>query len=327
MVLLLSRKDVESVLTMRDSIEGVEQAFKEHGLGTVNMPLRTAIRIEKQKGLVLFMPAYIEGMAALGIKVVAVYADNPIKHNLPTILGTVLLNDPKSGELLSVMDGAFLTAMRTGAASGVATKYLARKDSKEVGIIGTGVQGRTQVAAVCEVRTIQKVKAYDVARDRCISFCKEISNQFKVQAIPVDSPEQTVRNSDILIASSTSKTPVVNGEWLAEGTHINGIGSHTPDARELDATTIRRSKVIVDSRDAALKEAGDIMIPISQGLITADHAYAELGEIITGKKVGRQNEKEITLFKSQGLAIQDVSTAIKVYEIATKKGIRKTIAL
>jgi len=327
MVLLLSRKDVESVLTMKDTIEAVEKAFREHALGTVNLPLRPTIRVEKHKGSVLFMPAYIGEMGALGMKVVSIYPDNPSKYNMPTLLAVVSLNDPKTGIPLAIMDGAFLTAMRTGAASGVATKYLARKDAKQVGIIGTGVQGKTQIAAVCEVRSIQKVKAYDIAADRCKSFCEGIAEELKVQAVPVGSSEKAVRESEIVITASTSKTPVVNGNWLEEGTHINGIGSHSPDTRELDETVIKRAKVIVDSREAALKEAGDLMIPISQGIITPDHIFAELGEVIIGRKKGRENEDEITLFKSQGLAIQDVSTAAKVYEIATKKGIGKAVSL
>ena len=327
MVLFISRKDVESILSMRETIEAVEKAFREHGLGTVSMPLRPVIRVDSQKGMVAFMPAYLEGMESLGIKVVSVYADNPTKYNLPTIQGIVLLNDPKTGTVVAIMDGAFLTAMRTGAASGVATKYLASKNAKVVGVIGTGVQGRTQVAGVCEVRAIEKVKAYDVIPDRCSTFCKQVSADLKVDAVPVSSPELAVKDSDIVVTASTSKTPVLNGDWLDKGTHVNAIGSHTPDSRELDATAIKRAKVVVDSRDAALKEAGDLMIPISQGIISPDHIYAELGEIITGRKIGRESEDDITLFKSQGLAIQDVSAASKVYEIAVKKGLGKTLEL
>jgi ornithine cyclodeaminase/alanine dehydrogenase len=312
---------------MKEAIDSVEKAFREHGLGTVDMPTRPVIRVSKHKGTVLFMPALIDGMGALGVKVVSVYSDNPSKYNLPTTQGIVLLNDPRTGAVLAIMDGTFLTALRTGAASGVATKYLARKDARTVGLIGAGVQGRTQIAGICEVRAIEKVKAYDIIPDRCSSFCKEIRKELQVDAAPVTSPELAVKGSDVVATSSTSKTPVLNGEWLDQGTHVNAIGSHTPDARELDATAIKRAKVIVDSRDAALKEAGDIIIPITEGIISSDHIYAELGEIITGKKAGRESASEITIFKSQGLAIQDVSTAGKVYEIAVKKGVGKVLDL
>jgi alanine dehydrogenase len=327
LVLFLSKNDVESVLTMREAIESVERAFQEYGSGTVSMPLRPTIKVPKQNGTVLFMPAYLEEMNALGVKVVSVYLDNPTKQGLPVILGVVLLSDPKSGELLAVMDGAFLTAVRTGAASGVATKYCARKDAAEVGIIGTGVQGKRQVEAVCEVRPIKKVKAYDLLQDRCKLFCSEAAKALGVQVVQVGSAKEAVSGSDIVLTASTSKTPVVEGGWLLAGAHVNAIGSHTPDARELDVATVKRAKLIVDSKEAALKEAGDLIIPISQGLLSQDHIYAELGEIVTGKKPGRENESEITVFKSQGLAIQDISTARKVYDLATKKGVGKTLQL
>jgi ornithine cyclodeaminase/alanine dehydrogenase len=327
MVLLLSRKDIESFLTIQDTIDVVEEAFKEYERGTVKMPLRSVIAVEKHGGSVLYMPALLQGMGALGVKVVSVYAKNPTEYNLPTTIGVVLLNDPKNGSPIAIMDGSFLTAMRTGAVSGVATKYLARKNAKELGIIGTGVQGRMQVAAVCKVRPIEKVKAYDIAPDQCSRFCEQISKDLGVQSIQAHTPEEAVRNSDIVVTSSSSKEPVLKSEWLDAGTHINAIGSHTPNAREIDAPTIKRAKIIVDTREAALKEAGDIMIPIAQGIITPEHIFAELGEIVTGKKQGRVNDDEITLFKSQGLAIQDVSTAWRIYELATKKGIGKSITL
>jgi alanine dehydrogenase len=321
LTLFLSRKDIESVLRMEDAIEAVESAFRSHGLGTVTLPLRTSIRVEKNNGSVLFMPAYIGAMEALGIKVVSIYPENPSKYNLPTILGVVLLTDVKTGDTLAIMDGAYLTSIRTGAASGVATKYLARKDAKKVGIIGTGVQGRTQLIAISKVRKVENVKAFDIIRDRCEAFCSELSKELGVHVTPVDSSEKAVRGSDIIATASTSKTPVLMGNWLEEGAHVNAIGSHSPTARELDVTAIKRARVIVDSREAALKEAGDLIIPISEGLITSDHIYAELGEIINGKRPGRENQKTITIFKSQGLAIQDISTASKVYEVALKRGI------
>lgn len=327
MVLFLSRKDVEEVLTMEDSIEAVEKAFGEYGLGAVNMPLRSVIRLEKDKGSTLFMPAYIEAMGAIGVKVVSVYPDNPSKYNLPTTLGVVLLTDTKNGDTLAIMDGAFLTAMRTGAAGGVAAKYLARKSANEAGIIGTGVQGRTQLIAAAKVRTIEKIKAFDISRDRCELFCEQLSKEIGVKVIAVHSAEEAVKGSDIVITASSSKTPILKGDWLDEGTHVNAIGSHSPDTRELDTTAIKRAKVVVDSREAALKEAGDLMIPISEGLITPSQIYAELGEIVTGRKAARTNEKDITIFKSQGLAIQDISAASKVYELAVKKGVGKQLTL
>ena len=327
LVLVLSREDIGKILTMKTTIEAVEEAFKLFNEGKAKMPLRPAIRAEEHNGLILYMPAYIGGMEALAIKVVSVYPDNPKKYSLPTILGTILLNDPKTGGLLAVMDGGLITAMRTGAVSGVATKHLSRVDSEKVGIFGAGAQARTQLMATCEVRPIKKAHVYDIYPEAAKKYAKEMSEKLGIDVIPVDEPIKAVKDCDIICTATTSKKPIFKGEWVEEGTHINGIGSHIPEARELDTTIIKRAKIIVDSYDACLKEAGDLIIPIKEGAISKDHIYADLGEIITGKKIGRKDEKEITLFKSVGLAIQDASTALKAYQTAIKMGVGKTITL
>lgn len=326
MALLLTRADVQSALTMTDAISAVEEAFRQQQQGTAQLPLRTPIRIPQHKGIVLFMPAYIGGMDALGMKVVTVYPDNPGKHGLPTILATVLLNDPRTGQLIAIMDGAYLTAMRTGAASGVATKYLARPDAKVVGIFGAGIQARTQLMAMCAVRPIVEARVYDPMTELTGAFCRDMSQALGITVQPVAEPRGAVAGCDIIVAASTSKIPVFDGQWIAPGTHINGVGSHSLDAREVDSLTIQRSKVVVDLRSAALAEAGDVVTPINAGEITAEHIYADLGEIVTGKP-GRADAGEITFFKSVGLAIQDVSTATKVYELARQKGIGQEINL
>jgi len=326
MALLLTRQDVEAVLTMEDAIDAVEEAFRQHQLGTAQLPLRTPIRVPEHNGLVLFMPAYIGGMDALGMKLVTVYPENPTRYNLPTILATILLSDPRTGDLLAIMDGTFLTAMRTGAVSGVATRYLARPDSKVVGLFGAGVQARTQLMAICTVRPIAEARVYDTNPDAARRFCDEMAPRLGITVRPVTNPREAVEGCDVIVAATTSKTPLFDGAWLRPGTHLNGVGSHTPDAREFDSDTIRRSKVVVDLREAALAEAGDLIIPIQAGEITAEHIYAALGEIVTGKP-GRTSAEEITLFKSVGLAIQDVSTAARVYQLAREKGIGREISL
>ena len=326
MALLLTRADVESALTMTDAIDAVEEAFRQQQLGTAELPLRTPIRIPQHKGVVLFMPAYIGGMDALGMKVVTVYPENPSQHGLPTILATILLNDPRTGQLIAMMDGAFLTAMRTGAASGVATKYLARPDAKVVGIFGAGIQAQTQLRAMCAVRPIVEARIYDLMPELVGKFCRDMSAALGIDVRAVAVAREAVEGCDIVVTASTSKTPVFDGAWVAAGTHINGIGSHSLDAREVDSLTIQRSKVVVDLRSAALAEAGDLVTPINAGEITAEHIYADLGEIVTGKP-GRADAGEITFFKSVGLAIQDVSTAMKVYELARQKGIGQEVSL
>jgi ornithine cyclodeaminase/alanine dehydrogenase len=314
MTLLLSREDVRKVLTMEDTVRIVEEAFRQFALENVIMPQRTAIRIADYHGLHLGMPAYIGGdVDALGLKVVTVYPDNPSQHNLATTLGTLLLNDPHTGAPLAVMDAGYLTAMRTGAVSGVATKYLAREDAKTAGVFGAGVQAQTQLWAVCTVREIESAKVYDISADASRAFADEMGGRLGIDIAPVDDPRHSVEDMDVIVVASSATEPVFDGNWLSSGQHINGVGSHSPGARELDTTTIVRSKIVPDSTDACLVEAGDLMIPIDEGAISRDDLHADLGEIVAGLKPGRESDDEITLFKSVGLAIQDVSTASFVY--------------
>lgn len=327
MALLLTRADIQSLLTMKDAMEAVEEAFRQLALGTVEMPQRPVIRVPEHHGTVLFMPAFIGGMGALGMKVVSVYPDNPQKHNKPTVLGTILLNDPATGEVIAIMDGGFITAMRTGAVSGVATKYMARPDARVAGIFGAGVQARTQLLALAEARPLARAVVYDVvpaARER---FAAEMSTQLGFPVEPVDDPRAAVEGCDIIATATSAATPVFDGHWVAPGTHINGIGSHAPNMRELDTTIILRSRVIVDLRGAALAEAGDLIIPIREGAITADHIVEELGSVVVGQTPGRTSPDEITLFKSEGLAIQDVSVATRVYQMAQERGIGQEVSI
>jgi ornithine cyclodeaminase/alanine dehydrogenase len=323
MPLLLTRKDVESVLTMKDAIAAVEEGFRQLALGNVIMPQRTAIRIPEHHGLHLGMPAYVggtEGGDSLALKVVTVYPDNPSQYSLPTTIGTLLLNDPRTGALMAIMDAGFLTAMRTGAASGVATKYLAREGARSVGVFGAGVQARTQLMAVCEVRSIERALVYDPVQEVREKYAVEMSGRLSLPVEPTNEPHACVEN-DVIVAASASKTPVFAGAWLSPGVHINGIGSHSPDARELDTDTIRRAKVVPDYGPACLAEAGDLILPIQEGAITEEHVHASLGEVVAGLKPGRESDEEITLFKSVGLAVQDAATAARVYELAREAGV------
>jgi alanine dehydrogenase len=319
MTLILNREEVAYVLDMKDCISAVEDAFAELANGTADMPMRS--NIKPPDGLSLYMPAYLKDMKALACKVVTVYKDNPAKHNLPTTIGKVLLQDPESGDVICIMDGGFLTAMRTGAASGVATKYLAR-DEKEMtaGIYGTGVQAQMQLWAVCEVRDIKKAWAYDINEDAAKKFAKQMHEKLGIKVVVASDPDELLQ-ADIICAATSSPTPIFDGSKVKEGTHINGIGSHTPNARELDTEIVKRSKFIGDSREACFNEAGDIMIPLNAGEIHESHFYAELGEVVTARVKGRENDKEITIFKSNGLAVQDAATAKLVYDEAKKKGI------
>jgi len=328
MVLILSRTDVESLLTMKENIDVLEHAFRQHALGTVKMPLRPTITLNEFNGFISFMPAYVGGdMNALGEKVVSGFHDNP-KLGLPVIQGTVLLNDAKTGTLLAIMDGTFLTAMRTGAASGLATRYMARKNAEKVGIFGAGVQAETQLLAMCEVREISNAKVFDTSQARAKSFHEKMREKVQAKISIANSAREVVESSDIVVTATTSKEPVFNGEWLQPGCHINGIGSHSgPGIKEVDGTTVKRSLVVADSKEACLKEAGDLIDPITEGLISQNHIHAELSEIVAGKKSGRVSDRDITFFKSVGLALEDVSTALKVFELAKKRGVGKDVVI
>lgn len=325
MTLILNRDEVISVLNMNDCISVVESAFTELANGTADMPMRS--NIKAPDGLSLYMPAYLKSMKALACKVVTVYKDNPVKYKLPTTIGKVLLQDPDSGEVICIMDGGFLTAMRTGAASGVATKYLARKEENmTAAIFGTGVQAQMQLWAISEVRKISKVWAYDLSKEAAEAFAATMSEKLGIEVIVAGEAEELLE-ADIICTATSSAIPIFKGELVKEGTHINGIGSHTPNARELDTAIVKRSKFIGDSREACFNEAGDIMIPLSAGEIHESQFYADLGEIVTGRKPGRETNSEITIFKSNGLAIQDAATAKLVYEEARVRGIGTEVSI
>jgi len=317
MTLILNRNEVAAALDMKDCISMVEAAFAELANGTADMPMRS--NIKPPGGLSLYMPAYLQEMKALACKVVTVYKDNPVKYDLPTTIGKVLLQDPTTGDVICIMDGGFLTAMRTGAASGVATKYLARDEkSMTAGIFGTGVQAQMQLWAVCEVRDISKAWAYDINEEAAKNFAKLMHEKLDIEILIASNPEELLQ-ADILCAATSSPTPIFDGSKVKAGTHINGIGSHTPNARELDTEIIKRSKFVGDSREACFNEAGDIMIPLEAGEIEETHFYAEIGEVVTGKVEGRISANEITIFKSNGLAVQDAATAKLVYDKAREQ--------
>jgi ornithine cyclodeaminase/alanine dehydrogenase len=321
MPLLLTRKNVESVLTMKETIAAVAEGFKQLALGNVTMPQRTAIRVPDHKGLHLGMPAHIGGQqGALALKVVTVYPENPAKHGLPTTIGTLLLNDPRTGALVAIMDAGFLTAMRTGAASGVATRHLARAGASTVGIFGAGVMARTQLAAVCEVRSIREAFVYDplpAARER---FATDMAAQLGIPVRATEDPRACAAN-EILCLATSSKTPVLEDGWITAGTHINGVGAHSADAREIGAELLGRAKAVTDHLPACMAEAGELILAIKEGKYDEGRIHASLGDIVAGSRPGRISDDEITFFKSVGLAVQDAATAARVFELARASGV------
>jgi len=328
-VLLLSEADVRKVLHMGDAVAIVEKAFAEFASGSVNMPQRPVIAVPEHDGAAYFMPCYLPEMGALAIKVVDGFKGNPAK-GLPFIHGVIVLINNETGAISSVMEGGYITAVRTGAASGVATKHLSREDSQVAAILGAGVQGVTQLEAICEVRDIKSVWIYDTNDEIASRYVREMKD--RGGRIPADiriasSPGEAVQKADIVCTATTSKVPIFDGGDLQPGVHVNGIGSHSPGVRELDTTTIVRSKVVCDYVSACLSEAGDLQIPIEEGRFKPEDIHGDLGDVIVGKLPGRESGEEITLFKSVGLAFQDASTALHIYKEAKKKGIGSEIEL
>ena len=307
-MLLLSDDEISRLISMRETIDAVEAAFGEFARGGVKMPQRSTIMLDEEAGSISFMPSYIPKARALATKIISIYPKNPTK-GLPTTAAWIIVNDPETGMIEALLDGTYLTAMRTGAVTGVAARYLAPKDSKKAALIGCGVQGKTQAWAVAETRAIEKMRVFDLSRERMDLFSREMSGKLGIDVVPSDSVAEAVNGVDIVVTATTSKDPVVRREWLGERVHVSAIGAFYPDYRELDTGTIRDAKLVVDSREAIMDEAGDILIPISEGVIGVDHVYAELGDLVLGRKPGRTDDDGLTVFKSVGLAIQDSSVA------------------
>ena len=322
MALLLDRETIRGLVDMEGAVGIIEQAFAELAEGTSIMPQRTAETEAEHNGWYAFMPAQLKNMGALGIKAVTVYKDNPSKHDLPSTLATIVLLDGETGQALSVMDGGYLTAVRTGAVTGLATKHLARADATVAGVLGAGVQARAQLQGMSVARKLERILCYSQdPPDAQQAFAGEMSELLGVPVEVAESGRAVIEGADILSLATTAATPILDGDWIREGTHINAIGSHAPGVRELDTRSVVRSKIVCDQLAACLAEAGDIQIPIEEGALSADDLYGELGELVTGRKKGRENDQEITLFKSVGLSIQDISIASFVYHQAVEKGV------
>jgi ornithine cyclodeaminase/alanine dehydrogenase-like protein (mu-crystallin family) len=307
---VLSANDVHRALPMADAIAGMKTAYAQLSTQKAIVPLRAHMEIEDQQGSTLIMPAYLSENSDLAVKIASIFPENS-KRNEPVIYATVLVLDGRTGRPLAIMEGHTLTAIRTGAGSGAATDLLARKDAAVVAILGSGVQARTQLEAICTVREIQEVRIYSPTHDNAVAFAREMKGRGPVPQLVriMSNAETAVRGADIICAATSSSTPVLDYSWLSPGTHINGIGSYLPSMQEIDTATVQHALVVVDSLLAALAEAGDLIIPLKNGTFQEAHIHAELGEIVAGLKPGRSNPQQITFFKSVGVAVQDVVAA------------------
>ncbi len=322
MALLLTRENVHELLDMKSTIDILSKAFAELAAGAVDMPQRTPIKVEQAPGVALFMPAFLPALGALGAKVVTVFGKNPAEHDLPAVLGTIILLDSATGNTLCVMEGGYLTAMRTGGVSGVATRFLARRDAKVHTLFGSGVQAKTQAWAVAEAAELTKCLVFSLdPPDQQQVFCDWVAEVTGVPTEVAGDPAEAVAACDILTLATSAKDPIIKGEWVKAGTHINGIGSHAPAMRELDTDTVSKSRVFCDLTSACMAEAGDLMIPADNDQWNWKEVQGDLGQVIRGDVAGRRSDEEITLFKSVGLAIQDMSTAYHVYSQAVERGV------
>jgi alanine dehydrogenase len=316
-MLILDKKDLETLLTIEEVLEALETGFRELKEGRCVVPVRFHLGIEEFQGQFLFMPAYLSGLKQSGTKIVSVFPQNTLKRK-PTIFAAYLLSDPTSGELLALVEGATLTGIRTGGASALATRYLSREDPRVLGVIGTGFQATFQVRAIRAVRPIEEVWAYDIDSMKLDGFCKNLVSFIPVR--PSMNPAEVVKKADILVTSTTSNSPVFSGNDLRPGTHINAIGAFRPTMREVDEETILKATIVMDTYEGCLSEAGDLLIPIQEGKLKREAIHGDLAEIITGRKRGRRSPEEITLFKSVGFAMEDVVVAHRAYEKAIQEG-------
>lgn len=311
-MLILNAHDVRQALPMPEAIAAMKDAFAALTEGRAIVPPRAHLPIERNQGISLFMPAYVDheesARQALTIKAVSLFDQNQSK-GLARIQAAVLVLDPTTGEPSAVLEGATLTGIRTAAASGAATDLLARPDCRSVAILGAGVQARTHLEAVCAIRPIERAFIYSPTPAKVKALIDEMSSRVTAELIAVESSREAIAAADIICATSTSKTPIFNDADVRAGTHINAVGSYMPHVREIPSATVARSLVVVDSREAAWEEAGDLIIPVEEGSITRDHIHAELGELVLGTKQGRSADDQVTFFKSVGIAAQDAFAA------------------
>jgi ornithine cyclodeaminase len=311
-MLILTADDVRKALPMNEAIEAMKSAYASLSGGTAIVPLRTRLSIPDNEALSLFMPAFVNSQDgnALAIKVVSLFPTNPTR-GLAYIQAAVLVFDPGTGRAIALLEGSSLTAIRTGAAGGAAIDLLARADSSVVAIFGAGAQGRTQLEAACTARGIETAFVYDPDPDKAQALATEMNGNGPIpRNIRVaGSAREAIEHADIICTATTSLRPVFQDKDVKDGTHISAVGSYRPDMQEVPAETLQRARIFVDSRSAALEEAGDLIQPMHARLFDESHIGGELGEVVTGRIPGRQSSEQITYFKSVGIAVQDAMAA------------------
>lgn len=323
-MLLLSKKDIQKVFTMKDAVEADKEAFTLFSEGKSVVPLRTNIGAPKHDGAFLFMPSYVEDLECSAIKIVNVFPKN-IEKGIPTTPAQVLLIDGKTGVVISVLDGTYVTQLRTGAASGAAFDVLANPTAKKGALIGTGGQAATQLEAMLAVRDLEEVKVYDINLQRTEEFVEKMNEElasYGTRIIAAKSSDEAIEDADMIVTVTPSSKPVFDGNKVKAGATVSCVGSYQPHMQEMDSVILQRAgKIYFDSEEAVLSEAGDILIPLADGLITKEDFTGDLGDVLLGKVVGRETEEEIIVFKTVGIGTQDLVTAKHIYDKAVEQGI------
>jgi ornithine cyclodeaminase/alanine dehydrogenase len=325
-MLVISEQQVRGLVDIDELIEALEKAHLQYSTGRAVMPVRLVVPLPAIQGRITSMPGFLTDDKALGMKVVTYFQQNPTR-DFPAILATIMLFSAATGKIIAIMDGSYVTAIRTACASAMATKILANLESKVVGILGAGVQARAHIEALTRVRNIGVFKIYSPSGVSAAKLKEEMSGRINSAIEVVSSAEQAVRDADLVVTVTTAKEPIIKADWLKPGTHVNAVGSHRPDLRELDGATLARAKVIVDSREAIMAECGDILLAIDERSIAPSAVHAEIAEVLAGTKPGRTDESEITLYKSVGIAIQDVAAAHLIYNKALKQRVGTTVLI
>lgn len=320
MPLVLDEATIRSLLSMDDLIAAMEQALKEFSAGRVTQPLRTVLEVEEAKSFFGVMPAYVPSQRALGTKLVTVFAGNSA-HGLPSHLATILLLDADTGALLAIMDGRYITEARTAAVSAVSVRHLARRDAAVMAILGAGVQARSHLEAIARVRPISEVRIWSRTAASADRLVAEMQPHTGTDLQRCATAEDAVRDADIIVLVTASPDPVVFSPWVRDGAHICAVGACRPNQREMDPTLVKRSDLYVDSLQGAFAEAGDIVLAIRDGAIDAAHIRGELGAVVGGGVVGRRSADRVTIFKSLGMAVEDVVAAQLAYDKAREAGL------
>ncbi|RLI35303.1 alanine dehydrogenase [Candidatus Bathyarchaeota archaeon] len=319
-ILMLGDGEVRSLLTMREAVEAVEEAFAEKNLGRVQSPMKTFLFYEKYNGDHRFMPAYLEKLNVSGVKIVNTHPENRRRFKLPTVAGIIVLADPETGLILTIMEATWITLVKTAAASAVATKYLAREDSKVLGLVGAGLQALAHLEALTLVRPIEEVRVWSRTRETAEKFVRQVEESYPDLKFRVAGELRgAVEGCDVVATLTPARQPIVEKAWVKPGVHINAMGADAPGKQELDPAILQQAKIVIDDWEHCSK-SGEINVPLSQGLISKEHIHGEIGEIILGRKPGRVSSSEITVFASTGVAIQDIAVAHRVYRKAVEKG-------